>query len=63
MKAQFAFALLAASLNAKKIDNNTELDDFIHFAAQYNKHYSSTDELAKRADTWKNNKDKVKKLN
>lgn len=62
MKAQFAFALLVASLYAKKLDKKTE-KDFIDFAALYNKHYDNTEKLAKKIDTWKNNKAKVNELN
>ena len=62
MKTQFSLALLAALTNAGALPAS-EQNEFIGFAAQYNKHYSTTEELADRIDKWQKNKDKVKKLN
>lgn len=62
MKTQFSLALLAAFTNARALPPS-EQNEFIGFAAKYNKHYQTTEELADRIGKWQKNKDKVKKLN
>ena len=62
MKTQFSIALLATMTMARSLPES-EQNEFIGFAAKYNKHYQTTEELADRIEKWHNNKQKVDKMN
>ena len=62
MHTTFTIALLASVSMARNLNSNSQAD-FNGFAASYNKHYSSTQEMNSRLEIWRANKNRVALLN
>ena len=65
-KFTFTLALMCSATLAASDRNNSNPDEhqeFINFAAQYNKHYHSTEDIHKHEDCFHKNVQKIKELN
>ena len=62
MKTHFSLALLATYASASVLSPSEE-NEFIGFAAKFNKHYETKEEMADRIDKWQKNKNKVNQMN